>query len=87
MVTRYLNKTDAPIKAGSITIQSFDDYRVSDSTASDDLAALDSNSNLIKYVDGVIQKPVVQKVIAPKPEPIITHAPSKVEVRTTSFKK
>lgn len=87
MVTRYLNKTDAPIKAGSITIQSFDDYRVSDITASDDLAALDSNSNLIKYVDGVIQKPVVQKVIAPKPEPIITHAPSKVEVRTTSFKK
>lgn len=87
MVTRYLNKTDAPIKAGSITIQSFDDYMVSDSTTNDDLAALDSNANLIKYVNGVQQKVVVQKVIAPKPEPITTHAPSKVEVRTTFLKK
>ena len=87
MVTRYLNKTDAPIKAGSITIASFADYRVNDSTASDDLAALDGNSKLIKYINGVMQKPLVQKVIAPKPEPIITHAPSKVEVRTTSFNK
>lgn len=97
MGIRYLNKTDAPIKVGNITIESFTDYFVTDATTNEEITSLDAlvdSIKVIKYVDGVLQKvtakkPVVQKVITPEPEPepIVRHAPTRTQLKTTSLKR